>query len=265
MENRIEIRPGRTINIRTYSNSAIDDTIFLFHGLGGRGEQWHNQIEALKGKYNLIVPDLLGHGKSDKPKPKGNHNPYSFNELELDLQAIFKKYANAKNIIIAHSYGGALATSVTFDHQDQVSKLILLAPTPCAPSFKVPFIFRLPACLMELFRPALEKNFQQCAFEPFDDPQLLNTELIAGRANPMYMISGMVRGMQDIPKLDVTMLTVPSLIMLGNDDKLVPPAASRQFYTALPHHRFELIQQAAHLLMLEKPDEVNKLIVEFNT
>lgn len=262
MDNRIEIRPGRTINIKTFINPAVTDTAFLIHGLGGRGDQWHEQINALKHQYNLVIPDLLGHGKSDKPKIN-SHNPYSFTELDLDLQALFKKYATEKNIILGHSYGGAMATSLAFDHQDDVQKLILLAPTPCAPSIEIPVLFKLPLFMMELCRPLLERDFQQRAFAPGDDAKLIEEEINAGKANPMYVISGMICGMRDIPALDVTMLTAPTLIMLGNKDKLVTPESSKRYYYQMPHHQFETINNASHLMMLEQPNETNKLISEF--
>lgn len=262
MDNRIEIRPGRTINIKTYINPAVTDTAFLIHGLGGRGDQWRDQIDTLKQQYNLVIPDLLGHGKSDKPKPN-SHNPYSFTELDLDLQALFKKYATEKNIILGHSYGGAMATSLAFDHQDYVQKLILLAPTPCAPSIQIPSLFKLPLFMMELCRPFLEKDFQQRAFAPNDDAKLVAEEIKAGKENPMYVISGMIHGMRDIPTLDVTMLTAPTLILLGDKDKLVTPASSRQFYHKVPHHQFDTLNKAAHLLMLEESGETNRLITEF--
>lgn len=259
MDNRVEIRPGRTINIKTYLNPDIEGTLFFIHGLGGRGDQWRDQIDAFKGKYNLIIPDLLGHGKSDKPRSCKKNN-YQFTELEQDLQAVFRKYATEKNIIIGHSYGGALATSLALEHQDNVDKLILLSPTPCAPNFSIPFLFKLPTFMLEILRPVLEKDFKDRAFMPNDNPQLVADELKAGLANPMYVIRGMIRGTKSIPTLDVTMLSIPILTILGSHDKLVTPESSRQFYQAVPHHRFETIEQAAHLTMLEKPDLVNEMI-----
>ena len=91
MDTKIEVRPGRLMNLDIRKNPASDTTIFFIHGLGGRGEQWRNQIAFFQDKYSLIIPDLLGHGKSDKPKP-GRNNPYDFIEFCRDLQIIFDKW-----------------------------------------------------------------------------------------------------------------------------------------------------------------------------
>src|SRR5690242_21838589 len=104
MDNKIEIRAGRIINVFTHEKPNSDTNLFLIHGLGGRGEQWREQIKVLKNHYSLIVPDLLGHGNSEKPKPESN-NPYSFPELTQDLQALFNRYSTKNNIVIGHSYG----------------------------------------------------------------------------------------------------------------------------------------------------------------
>src|SRR5690348_2760615 len=111
MDNLTEIRPGRFISITTHQNHGSDATIFLFHGLGGNKNQWREQVNVLKENYSLIIPDLLGHGTSTKPKPTHHYNPYTFTELEADLEAIFQKYATRNNIVIGHSYGGALSTA----------------------------------------------------------------------------------------------------------------------------------------------------------
>src|SRR5579883_2109643 len=121
----IEIRPGRMINIVIHQHPTSDTTVFLTHGIGGRSDQWREQIKALKEQYTLIIPDLLGHGESDKPKQQATHL-YDFSAFYRDLQAIFTRYASKKNILIGHSYGGALSTALALKFQDQVNKLILI-------------------------------------------------------------------------------------------------------------------------------------------
>lgn len=262
MDSRIEIRPGRIVNITTYNNPSSKATVFLIHGLGGRSQQWREQIKPLKEKYTLIIPDLLGHGKSDKPV-SNTANLYSFTEFDQDLHAIFNRFSSDKNIIIGHSYGGALATSLAIDHQDKVSKLVLICPVACTPSVKIPLVYHLPVFMLEWLRPTLEKQFLRLAFDESTSSALIAEEAEASRANPMYVIKSIISGMKEIPQLDVTMLTIPTDIILGEHDEIVPPAISQQFYSAIPQHQFEMITHAAHMEMLEKPEQINKLMIEF--
>lgn len=262
MDTRIEIRPGRFLHVTIHKNPSSDTTAFLIHGLGGRGDQWRDQIRFLKNQFTVVVPDLLGQGKSDAPKSNST-NLYSFTELDQDIQALFIRYAGANNIFFGHSYGGALATSVALDHQDKVSKLILISPVPCDPHVVIPFMYKLPTFIMELLRPLLEKEFRQLALSPNADPKLVALELQAAKANPMHVIKSLVQGMQQIPKIDLTMLNIPTLIIMGEPDGLISPVAQQTFYKGLPHHQFKIIDHSSHLSLLEKPELVNQYIANF--
>lgn len=264
MDTRFEIRPGRHINISIHKNPKSQQTAFLIHGIGGRGEQWREQINVLKNQYSLIIPDLYGHGKSDKPKSTAT-NPYAFDELEKDSLALFKKFATQDNIVLGHSYGGALATTLTMNHQDNISRLVLISPTPCTPKLTVPALYYLPTFIMQLCRPWMEKKFQQLAFDPMTDPNLLAYESRANKNNVMSVIKAVVQGAKTIPALDVTMLTVPTLVLSGEHDGIVPVAAQQAFYQAIPHHKFEVINNASHMVMLEKPDLLNQTLLNFLT
>jgi pimeloyl-ACP methyl ester carboxylesterase len=131
------------------------------------------------------------------------------------------------------------------------------------PSVKVPFLFKLPLFLMNLLRPLLEKQFQQLAFDPHTNPKLIATEMQAAKSNPMYMIQAMTVSMKDLPSININQLSIPSQIIIGESDKLVPPEAQLRFYHFLPAHQIVTIQQAAHLVMLEKAAEVNKALESF--
>jgi pimeloyl-ACP methyl ester carboxylesterase len=263
MNNRIEIRPGRFVYIYRHWNHSSDTTLFMIHGLGGRGNQWREQLPVLKEKYSIIIPDLLGHDKSDKPKPDTS-NPYSFKELNKDLQAIFKQYSTANNIIIGHSYGGALASALTIN-QDKVNKLILIAPTPCLPKMQIPFFFYLPLFALELLHPLLIKEFEKLAFSKSASSNLKEVEVQAAKANPMYMIKSIVNGMKDVPKIRAADLHSPTLIIISSEDKVVPPIITKQYYKHVPNHRFEVIDGGSHMVLLEDPKRINQIILNFLT
>ena len=260
MDEKIEIRPGRYVNILVISNLNAKKTLFMLHGLGGRGAQWEAQYNVLKDHFTMIIPDLLGHGKSDKPKPDTT-NLYSFQELDQDVQAIFARYASAHNWVAGHSYGGALATSLALAHPNQIEKLILVSPTPLAPDTKIPFLFTLPAPIMELLRPILERSMAKLIFDPTANPDLIESEMRISRQNPMYVIKSLVTGFLSAPKADVSGLRVPAVMILGEHDKLIPPAVSRQFYDALPDCKTVVMENTSHMAIMERPEKVTELIL----
>jgi pimeloyl-ACP methyl ester carboxylesterase len=69
--------------------------------------------------------------------------------------------------------------------------------------------------------------------------------------------------MKTVPQIDITMLTIPTFIILGHHDQLIPAKLSRQFYKIMPYHTFKTIDQAAHLAMLETPNLVNEDLMHF--
>lgn len=259
MNERIEIRPGRTVDILAVGDPSADTTILLLHGLGGRKEQWQEQYHSLMKKYRVIVPDLLGHGSSDKPK-SDHTNLYSFQELDQDIKAIFHRYAGKQNIVVGHSYGGALATSLTLAHPDKIQKLVLVSPAPLEPNTKIPFLFTLPVWVMECIRFILERQMAKLIFDPSADPKLVEQEIIITRQNPMHVIKSLINGFLTMPKADISHLNVPTTIIVGEHDKLIPPAVSLQFYEKLPDHHTVILKNVSHMANMEVPEKVTEMI-----
>lgn len=89
--------------IRNQPNKINLPMLFLIHGVGGNTFIWQKQlIYFLERGYEIIVPDLLGHGKSTQIK---DEKSYQFLSLANDLLVVFDKYAKQKNVVIGHSYG----------------------------------------------------------------------------------------------------------------------------------------------------------------
>src|SRR5262249_12338106 len=127
----------------------------------------------------------------------------------------------------------------------------------------VPFMYLLPVFLMEWCRPWMEKKFIELAFSSHVPPELLTVELETNKTNPMYVIKSLVLGMKQVPTIDLKALNVPTLIISGEPDKVVPPAAQKKFYKNLPHHQFYIISACSHMALLECPQKVNQHIANF--
>jgi pimeloyl-ACP methyl ester carboxylesterase len=148
-------------------------------------------------------------------------------------------------------------------NQTAVNKLILIAPMSCKPVMTILPLFRLPAWVLELLRPYLEKNFREAAFVSTDSRALLSEEERAGKKNAFYVLKAMVQGTKDIPLLDVTQIHIPTLVICGEHDGIISMDKIRSFYGPLPSVQFETLTNAAHMLMLEQPEKVDALIEKF--
>lgn len=251
-----EIRQKHELEI--YHHGSDSDTlIFFIHGAGGRADQWHKQINALKDKYSILSFDLLGHGKSPKPK-----TGYTFLELMREVEAIYNKYKREQNIIIAHSYGVAFALQLALKNEHKIQKLILLGANKPRPIKRVG-LWNLPVFMLERLRPVFSNGFAKNAFHSDSDPDFINRERATSDQNPMFIMKALMKGMKEMPAMNVNNISIPVLIINGETDGLTPVAGAKFLAAEIPNAELIIIEKASHLVMLEQPELVNEIITNF--
>uniref|UniRef100_A0A8C5INW5 Protein ABHD8 n=1 Tax=Junco hyemalis TaxID=40217 RepID=A0A8C5INW5_JUNHY len=101
-----------------------DVVLFFIHGVGGSLDIWKEQLEFFsKLGYEVVAPDLAGHGCSSAPPVAA---AYTFYALAEDMRAVFKRYAKKRNILIGHSYGVAFCTFLAHEYPELVHKVITI-------------------------------------------------------------------------------------------------------------------------------------------
>lgn len=102
-------KPKRTVvidcerKISACKGTHADVALFFIHGVGGSLDIWGSQLDFFSRLgYEVISPDLAGHGASSAPQIAA---AYTFYALAEDMRLIFKRYARKRNILIGHSYG----------------------------------------------------------------------------------------------------------------------------------------------------------------
>lgn len=89
--------------ITSCKGTHSDVVLFFIHGVGGSLDIWKEQLDFFaKLGYEVVAPDLAGHGCSSAPQIAA---AYTFYALAEDMRAVFKRYAKKRNILIGHSYG----------------------------------------------------------------------------------------------------------------------------------------------------------------
>ncbi|XP_070788053.1 protein ABHD8 [Pituophis catenifer annectens] len=241
-----------------------DVVLFFIHGVGGSSDIWKEQVDFFtKLGYEVVAPDLAGHGASSAPQIAA---AYTFYALAEDLRSLFKRYAKKRNILIGHSYGVSFCTFLAHEYPDLVHKVIMVnggGPTALEPSLCS--IFNMPPCLLRCLSPCLAWSFLKAGFarQGAKEKQLLK------EGNAFNVSSFVLRAMmsgQYWPEGDEVYhaeLTVPVLLVHGMHDKFVPVEEDQRMAEILLLAFLKVIDEGSHMVMLECPETVNTLLHEF--
>jgi pimeloyl-ACP methyl ester carboxylesterase len=112
--------PVGSIELSLVEYGAAASPLILLHGIGSRGVSWWPVIDALAAHFRLIVPDLRGHGDSDKPA-----SGYHFTDYAGDLAALIDQLELARPLILGHSLGGIVTLAWANFHPDRAARIAL--------------------------------------------------------------------------------------------------------------------------------------------
>ncbi|XP_053154490.1 protein ABHD8 [Hemicordylus capensis] len=263
-------KPKKTVNIdctkfiTSCKGTHSDVVLFFIHGVGGSLDIWKEQLDFFtKLGYEVVAPDLAGHGSSSAPQIAA---AYTFYALAEDMRTMFKRYAKKRNILIGHSYGVSFCTFLAHEYPDLVHKVIMInggGPTALEPSLCS--IFNMPTCVLRCLSPCLAWSFLKAGFarQGAKEKQLLK------EGNAFNVSSFVLRAMmsgQYWPEGDEVYhaeLTVPVLLVHGMHDKFVPVEEDQRMAEILLIAFLKVIDEGSHMVMMECPETVNTLLHEF--
>ena len=224
-----------------------DEDIVYIHCSGGDAELWKYQLEYVGG----YAIDLPNHGKSDCIKIN------SIDDYAYFVAEVIKKLFD-KAVVAGHSLGGAIAQKVYLNYREIVSGLILIGTGA-----------RLRV-LPELLE-GLEKNPSETA-KMLAEMSFANREFVDSFARIFEERAKVLRNDLILcDKFDLLeqyrngsiKIDVPTLIIVGEKDVLTPVKYSQFFHKHIPNSKLVVISDAGHMVIIEKPEEVNREIKEF--
>ncbi|XP_062452478.1 protein ABHD8 [Rhea pennata] len=263
-------KPKKVVNIdckkqiTSCKGTHSDVVLFFIHGVGGSLDIWKEQLDFFtKLGYEVVAPDLAGHGCSSAPQIAA---AYTFYALAEDMRAVFKRFAKKRNILIGHSYGVSFCTFLAHEYPDLVHKVIMInggGPTALEPSLCS--IFNMPTCVLHCLSPCLAWSFLKAGFarQGAKEKQLLK------EGNAFNVSSFVLRAMmsgQYWPEGDEVYhaeLAVPVLLVHGMHDKFVPVEEDQRMAEILLIAFLKVIDEGSHMVMMECPETVNTLLHEF--
>lgn len=239
-----------------YEMHGEGEPIIFSHGWMCDRSIWDYQIEFFSIKYKVITYDQRGHGKSDKPKAD-----YSVQTLSDDLSFLIQELNLEKVILVGHSLGGMIALTFALNHPEKVSKLVLVGT--CAKMTLSGFIqlwIMLHIFSYESFARGMI-DFQYS--EPSEQVKKKGFE-IAMKTPKFAALKCFSEFMRNYDIRDsVCRIQAPTLIIVGEKDNATPVEMSQYLNKEIKGSKLQIISGSRHMVMIDKPNELNGYIEEF--
>jgi pimeloyl-ACP methyl ester carboxylesterase len=246
----LDLDDGRVHLLRAGSGEPV---LFL-HAAGGAGE-WHEFHNLLSNHCDVIAPDHPGFGQSDDFPQLTAIDDLVYHYLDLlDALGLDRPH------VVGASFGGWIAAELAAHSPHRIGSLTLLSAAGLrVPGHPVPDIFLMsPSTLVQtLFHAPPPTPPTQPAFD-------VDAILAAYRDGTALARFSWVPYLHD-PKLErrLRRITAPTLVAVGDDDRLIPAAHSVLYSERIPTARLATIPDCGHAMYFEKPAAFADLVTDF--
>ena len=262
---------------RAYVKVGHGPALLLLHGLGCDHTTWLPVIATLSRRFTVIAPDLLGHGRSAKPRAD-----YSLGGYANGMRDLLTVLGIDKVTVVGHSFGGGVAMQFAYQFPERTERMVLVAPGGLGPEvtaairavtlpgfhqamglLTLPGVRQVTQTTLRTLAASgvsLARDLDEVAeiVGSFRDPQ--------ARAAIRHVVSAVVdwRG-QIVTMVDRAYLTqaMPMCVIWGTDDSVIPVRHAGNVAELAPGATVELIANAGHFPHKDHPQQFVKILEEF--
>lgn len=255
-----------------YVEMGSGPTLVLIHGLSGCWQNWLENIPHFAHRHRVVAVDLAGFGDSELP-----HEEISIPGYGRFIDSFLGEIGIERATLVGNSMGGFIAAETAIAHPSRVEKLVLVSaaglvrtgnaqlnaleraarlfqPAMAAIMARREHVVRRPRLRRVIFA-GVVKYPQRLAPELF-------YEVASGAGKPGFLDAlnaTMAYDFRDrLPEI-----SVPTLIVWGRNDRVVPVAGAYEYEKLIPGARLVVWEETGHLPMLERPGQFNKLVDGF--
>jgi len=246
--------------------------VILLHGFPDSGRVWRHQVPALAAAgFQVIVPDLRGYGKSDKP---GDVASYAMPLLMADVIGVLDDLGVERAHVVGHDWGAAIAWAVATFYPQRVDHLAALSVGHPAAFGAAGFAQREKSWYMLLFQfeGIAERwlsdnewaNFRAWAKHPDADEVI--AELAAGSLTPGLSWYRAIVPPESLlaPRMELPPVPAPTMgVWSSGDIALTEAQMTGSGEQVSGTWRYEMVPGVGHWMQLEAPDAVNALLTDF--
>lgn len=238
-----------------YESHGEGPALVFAHGRGGSHLSWWRQVPVFQREYRCITFDHRGWGLT--PGSGGEPEPATF---VADLEALLDHLGIGQATLVAQSMGGVTSLGFALAHPERVTGLVLADTTGGIGDPSVVSLLEDVHPPDDPLRRALSDGFID------GEPELTFLFGSIGRMNPpmpLSIVSGLFRNPAGPQAADLTGFAVPTLLVVGKEDRIFPPNVIEAAHRLIPGSRLEVVAGAAHSTHYEQAEIFNGLLAGF--
>ena len=268
---RVEL-PGAEVN---YAEIGAGEPVLFVHGLAGCWQNWLENLPHFGRTHRAIALDLPGFGES--PMPSWQIDMPAYGRLIHDFCE--KLGIDRVAALVGNSMGGFVSTEAVVERPSRFDRLVLVSAAGISFAERKG---RQDTVALRMFEAAIpplagprrtwlaRPRGRQIAFgNIFNYPNRLRPELLQEQIDPSIRSPGFADSARAISGYDtrhrLPEITIPTLIVWGLKDRIVPVEAAIGYHRMIPESRLELFERTGHVPQMERPERFNALLDEFLT
>lgn len=246
------------------------------HGLSGSWPNWLEQLPVFARDHRTIAMDLPGFGHSPMPRER-----ITISEYGRILDGLLETLGVSAATVVGNSMGGFVSAELAIAFPQRVERLVLVSGAGIS-TYRhrdvervEPYLRRLAPILaaytgftaaqsdwVSRRRGLRNLTLGMIARHPSRLPAPLAAEQLRGAGKPGFMQG--LRANIDYPIRErLPEIACPTLIVWGEDDKVIPVADASVFEELIPNSRKVIFKDTGHVAMLERPAAFNRLLADF--
>jgi 3-oxoadipate enol-lactonase len=226
-------------------------TVVFAHGAGGNHLSWWQQVPVFATRYRCLTFDHRGFGQSpDVPNGPGSQ------AFVRDLHGLLDHLHIDRVALVAQSMGGRTCLGFTLEYPERVQALVLADTT---------------GGFADARMAQLRIEGEQALTGPNPPPRTYSRSFPLEQPAAAFLyeqIRALNPPRQEVPgpgptAEQVRAMQTPTLLIVGEHDVIAPPAVIKMLQSYIPHARFAEVARAGHSVYFERPEEFNRIVLQF--
>jgi pimeloyl-ACP methyl ester carboxylesterase len=261
----------------SYADSGDGPVVLFIHGILGSQQQWSHLVDQMDDDHRVVLPDLFGHGESAKPL-----GDYSLSSHAATMRDLLDHLGVDRVTLVGHSLGGGIAMQFFYLFPERVDRLVLVSSGGLGREVNVALrsatlpgaaqVLSVVASAPVLSRvEALGRVASKVGWRPSADLAAVWKGFSSlGDRESRQAFLATTRAVIDIGGQSISAhdhlggsLPIPTLIVWGSRDHMIPASHALSVEQSLPDCRVEIFEGAGHFPHLDDPDRFARVLRDF--